>query len=149
MHFKIFCRFLCTFSAMAISTATDNFLANCFYIQKGCPFTERTAIFIRGSRNLHYIYILPWKFKTNGFIRGLWLRYLPLEKLSSIIKLMNPSKNSILDGFASFFLLAPYHLVLSYSSIKSCLNLALVIWRNFFAEKTNRKNVATLRTRSR
>jgi hypothetical protein len=33
--------------------------------------------------------------------------------------------------------------------IKSCLSIAIVPWQNFFAEKMKRKNVATLRTRSR
>jgi hypothetical protein len=33
--FKKFCHFSGTFLAMAITAATDNFLANCFHILKG------------------------------------------------------------------------------------------------------------------
>ncbi len=75
--------------------------------------------------------------------------FLLLEKLSYIMKLMSPPKNPCLDRFPSFFLLGPCHLILSKFSSKSCLSIAMGTRRNFFAEKTNRKNVATLRTRSR
>jgi hypothetical protein len=51
--------------------------------------------------------------------------HLPLEKLSYIIKLMKLPKNPILGQFASFYLLACCHQVLSKFEIKSCLSSAV------------------------
>jgi hypothetical protein len=49
MHFLKFSHFSDTFSATAITVAEDNFLASCFHILKGCPFSIRIASFIWGS----------------------------------------------------------------------------------------------------
>ncbi len=63
-------------------------------------------------------------------LKGLWPS--PSWKALFFIKSMTSPKNLILDRFP---LLAPCHLFLSKSSIKSCLNLAKATLRIFFCWK--------------
>jgi hypothetical protein len=55
MHFTKFGRFLGNIMAMKITADTDDFLENCFHIQKGCQFPIRIASFKWGSRELFFI----------------------------------------------------------------------------------------------
>ncbi len=91
-----------------------------FIFQKGCPLIIRIACFIWGSRELFFIGLEGQK--PAGSSGG--YDHLPLEKLSYIITLMTPPKKSY-SWLISFFLLPHCHLVLSKSSVKSCLGLTM------------------------
>jgi hypothetical protein len=108
------CPFSDTFLAIKINAATDNFLANCFHIQKGLSIYYQNCKFSAGSKEL-FLFIWPWSSKAKRLTRGLW-QSTPWKALWYYKSYDTSPKTQSLANF--LFFLAPCHFVLIKSSIK-------------------------------
>ncbi len=112
------CRFSGVFWQWQLLQLQTNLLKTVFIFQKGSPLCTRIASFKWWSRELFFLIGLEVQKPAGSSVGN---AHLPLEKLSYILKLMKLPKNPILGQFASFYLLACCHQVLSKFEIKSCL----------------------------
>ncbi len=131
------------FLAMAITSVSDNFLVICFHILKGLAIYYLACKFHMGSREL-FFHKLAMKSKTQRFMRENPLS--PSCKTPLYYETYDTSQKAISWPIFFIFLLGACHLNLISFSIKSFLCIIFEAWHNFFTEKTDRKNVATLRT---